>query len=113
MAKEIMYWMNLIVLGTIFYTSLAESYLWNLLQSDPETELDVAIFFNKHAFKIGCITTILSILPVIGQLYALVLSIVIIFLDDQKHVKGSYNDGEYTSLREAFVQAMRDDLGDE
>lgn len=40
------------------------------------------------------ITMILSILPIIGQLYALFLSFITIFLDDREHIKGSYSDNE-------------------
>ena len=40
------------------------------------------------------ITMILSILPIIGQLYALFLSFITIFLDNREHIKGSYSDNE-------------------
>ena len=107
--------MNLVIMGTVFYTSLTESYLQRLLIDDPDTKEDVLHFFEKRSFMVAGITMILSILPIIGQLYALFLSFITIFLDDREHVKGSYSDNEEDdmSIRELIVQMMKDDFKEE
>lgn len=94
MMEKIIYIMNLVIMGTVFYTSLTESYLQRLLLNDPDTKKNVIRFFEKRSFMAAGITMILSILPIIGQLYALFLSFITIFLDDQEHIKGSYSDNE-------------------
>lgn len=45
MIEKIIYAMNLVIMGTIFYTSLTESYLQRLLIDDPDTKEDVIRFF--------------------------------------------------------------------
>ena len=113
--EKIIYIMNLVIMGTVFYTSLTESYLQRLLIDDPDTKEDVLHFFEKRSFMVAGITMILSILPIIGQLYALFLSFITIFLDDREHVKGSYSDNEEDdmSIRELIVQMMKDDFKEE
>ena len=70
---------------------------------------------NMRSFMVAGITMILSILPIIGQLYALFLSFITIFLDDREHIKGSYSDNEEDdmSIRELIVQMMKDDFEEE
>ena len=94
MIEKIIYAMNLVIMGTIFYTSLTESYL-------------------QRSFMVAGITMILSILPIIGQLYALFLSFTIIFLDDREHIKGSCNDKDNMTIRELIVQMMKEDIEEE
>lgn len=115
MMEKIIYIMNLVIMGTVFYTSLTESYLQRLLLDDPDTKENVIRFFEKRSFMVAGITMILSILPIIGQLYALFLSFITIFLDDREHIKGSYSDNEEDdmSIRELIVQMMKDDFEEE
>lgn len=115
MMEKIIYIMNLVIMGTVFYTSLTESYLQRLLLDDPDTKENVIRFFEKRSFMVAGITMILSILPIIGQLYALFLSFITIFLDDREHIKGSYGDNEEDnmSIREMIVQMMKDDFEEE
>lgn len=115
MMEKIIYIMNLVIMGTVFYTSLTESYLQRLLLDDPDTKENVIRFFEKRSFMVAGITMILSILPIIGQLYALFLSFITFFLDDREHIKGSYSDNEEDdmSIRELIVQMMKDDFEEE
>lgn len=113
MIEKIIYIMNLVIMGTVFYTSLTESYLQRLLIDDPDTKEDVLHFFEKRSFMVAGITMILSILPIIGQLYALFLSFTIIFLDDREHIKGSCNDKDNMTIRELIVQIMKEDIEEE
>ena len=48
MIEKIIYAMNLVIMGTIFYTSLTESYLQRLLIDDPDTKEDVSYVFLKR-----------------------------------------------------------------
>lgn len=100
MMEKIIYIMNLVIMGTVFYTSLTESYLQRLLLDDPDTKENVIRFFEKRSFMVVGITMILSILPTIGQLYALFLSFITIFLDNREHIKGSYSDNEEDDIEE-------------
>lgn len=113
--EKVIYVMNLVIMGTIFYTSLTESYLQRLLIDDPDTKEDVVCFFEKRSFMVAGVTMILSVLPVIGQLYALFLSLITIFLDDREHIKSSYSDEEEDnmSIRELIVQMMKEDIEEE
>lgn len=113
MIEKIIYAMDLVIMGTIFYTSLTESYLQRLLIDDPDTKEDVIRFFEKRSFMVAGITMILSILPIIGQLYALFLSFTIIFLDDREHIKESCNDKDNMTIRELIVQMMKEDIEEE
>lgn len=109
MMEKIIYVMNLIIMETVFYTSLTESYLQRLLIDDSDTKEDVIDFFEKRSFMVAGVTMILSILPIIGQLYALFLSFIIIFLDNREHINGSYGDNkeDNMSIRELIVQMMK------
>mgnify|MGYP004512961019 FL=1 len=113
MMEKVIYIMNLVIMGTVFYTSLTESYLQRLLIDDPDTKEEVIRFFEKRSFMVAGITMILSILPIIGQLYALFLSAITIFLDDREHIKGACNDEDNMTIRELIVQMMEDDLEEE
>lgn len=115
MMEKVIYIMNLVIMGTVFYTSLTESFLQRLLINDPDTKEEVIRFFEKRSFMVAGITMILSVLPIIGQLYALFLSFITIFLDDREHVKGSYSDNEEDdmSIRELIVQMMKEDIEEE
>lgn len=113
--EKAIYVVNLIIMGTVFYTSLTESYLQRLLLDDPDTKEDVIRFFEKRSFMVAGITMILSVLPIVGQLYALFLSAITIFLDDREHINGSYgnNEEDNMSVREMIVQMMKEDLEEE
>lgn len=113
--EKVIYVMNLVIMGTVFYTSLTESFLQRLLIDDPDTKEDVICFFEKRSFMVAGITMILSVLPVIGQLYALFLSAITIFLDEREHINGSYGDNEEDnmSIREMIVQMMKEDIEEE
>lgn len=56
MMEKIIYIMNLVIMGTVFYTSLTESYLQRLLLDDPDTKENVIRFFEKRSFMIAGIT---------------------------------------------------------
>lgn len=113
--EKVIYIMNLVIMGTVFYTSLTESFLQRLLINDPDTKEEVIRFFEKRSFMVAGITMILSVLPIIGQLYALFLSFITVFLDDREHIKGSYSDNEEDdmTIREIIVQMMKDDFEEE
>lgn len=47
MMEKIIYIMNLVIMGTVFYTSLTESYLQRLLLDDPDTKENVIRFLKR------------------------------------------------------------------
>lgn len=53
MMEKIIYIMNLVIMGTVFYTSLTESYLQRLLLDDPDTKENVIRFFEKRSFMVA------------------------------------------------------------
>lgn len=113
MMEKVIYIMNLVIMGTVFYTSLTESFLQRLLVNDQDTKEEVIRFFEKRSFMVAGITMILSVLPIIGQLYALFLSFITIFLDDREYIKGACNDEDNMTIRELIVQMIKDDLEEE
>lgn len=108
--ENIKHWMDIIVGITIMYTALVEVFLKHSLMDDPDTGNIATSFFKKKFHKFELVTCFCSVIPIIGQLYALILSIVAICFDKENFIIIIRNGKKSSTLREFIVQKMQEKL---
>ena len=104
---EIINWILSIQLGTMIYNSLTESHLQMLLLEPEETRENIARFFNEKIVSIGITTFIIEIIPILNQLYAIILSATVIFLDSEGTDKET---SEKMTIRDCIYKLMMEKI---
>ena len=100
--ENIKHWMDIIVGITILYTSLVEVFLKHSLMDDPDTGNIATRFFKKKFHKFELIICFCSVVPIIGQIYALILSLVAIYFDKNNFIIIIRDGKKSSTLREFF-----------
>lgn len=108
--ENIKHWMDIIVGITILYTSLVEVFLKHLLIDDPYTGNIATSFFKKKFYKFELVACFCSVIPIIGQIYALILSIVAIYFDKKNFIIIIRNGKKSSTLREFIIQKMQEKI---
>lgn len=108
--ENIKHWMDIIVGITILYTSLVEVFLKHSLMDDPDTGNIATRFFKKKFHKFELIICFCSVVPIIGQIYALILSLVAIYFDKNNFIIMIRDGKKSSTLREFIVQKMQEKL---
>ena len=103
-------WWSLTVGITILYTSLVEVFLKHLLMDDPDTGNIATRFFKKKFHKFELITCFCSVVPIIGQIYALILSFAAICFDKKNFIIVIRNGKKSSTLRKFIIQKMQEKL---
>lgn len=109
--ENIKHWMDIIVVITILYTPLVEVFLKHSLMDDPDTGNIATSFFKKKFYKFELVACFCSVIPIIGQIYALILSIVAIYFDKKNFIIIIIRNGKKSStLREFIIQKMQEKI---
>lgn len=108
--ENIKHWMDIIVGITILYTALVEVFLKHSLMDDPDTGNIATSFFKKKFHKFELVACFCSVIPIIGQIYALILSIVAIYFDKKNFIIIIRNGKKSSTLREFIIQKMQEKI---